>query len=309
MTSVRCPNCGAPSVPGSPSSGTIVCPFCSTQFAATRPEPTEVAVPSSRSTTRGMGVRSALVAVAMIVAGAATFALARPSPVPHTPGPTSRVQGTSATAASAVAVLNVSAPVPAPPEQPATAKFTFHRVAPGYRSSFYVLGEVENTSPFAIDKPEIITVLLDGDGKEVGTDNGFATKDTLEPGEKSYVSAIISNPPAYSKLKFEVVARRSTFRMPLSENLRLLDMSVTRPYPGQYAFAGKVENGGRKAARFLEVEVFAFDGQSKLLGVARSYAKTERLEPGQAARYQVTAVGYPQEPARFETTVTGRSVD
>jgi hypothetical protein len=259
--------------------------------------------------TGGRGVRPALVAAALVLVGAVTFAVTRSSPHPPAPAAASSVQGTAATPTTAVNVLSVSAPAPAPPERAATAKFTFHRVAPAYQSSFYVLGEVENTSPFAIAKPEIITVLLDEAGKEVGSDSGFATKDDLEPGEKSYVNAIISNPPRHAKLSFEVVARRSTFRMPRAENLRLLDGVMTRPYAGQYAFTGKVHNGGRQAARFLEVEVFAFDAQNKLLGVASSYAKTERLEPGQTARYQVTAVGYPQEPARFETTVTGRRID
>jgi hypothetical protein len=192
-------------------------------------------------------------------------------------------------------------------DQPATAQFTFHRTRPGYKNNFYVLGEVKNTSPFPIRKPEIVVVMLDAAGKEVGTDNGYASKDYLAPGEESYVAALVSNPVAHKSLRFEVVPRRATHKPEQAEGLRALNALSTRRSTGGYRFTGKVENRGDKPAKFVSVKIYALDAENKLLGHSTTFAKTDLLLPGASARYQVDSARYEQEPTRFQINVSGRA--
>lgn len=316
----KCPNCGAPPAPGTPLTGDLLCSYCSTPYGVLpgRKLTTEkgAAGPAARK------LRLVSAAFTMVFLGVALFVLVRggghgsarggaqsvtPANIRHVPPASSEAHRAASTG---VSLLTPSPPAkPKEPEQPATARFVLHGTRAGYKSSFYVLGEFENTSPFTISKPELITVLLDAGGKELDTDSGYATKDYLEPGEKSFVSALVNDPPAHESMRFEVVARRATYKPTLARGLRILDAQVRTESWGGYQFSGKVENAGDLPARFLHVEVFAFDGAKKLLGLASGYAKTDRLEPGQSARYQITTTAYDRAPAHFETTVTGRVAD
>ena len=187
----------------------------------------------------------------------------------------------------------------------ATARFEFHHTRPGYQESFYFLGEVENTSSFAISKPEVVVVLLDAEGKEQGTDHGFAVDDVLEPGQKSYVAAIVSDPPAHSSMRFEVVARPLTYRPNLAQQLRVDEQPHKINDAGIYEFWGTVHNDGSEPASFVNVLVLAFDATDKLLGIDSSYAKADVIQPGASARFEVSAVGFAETPTRFQYQVSG----
>lgn len=246
--------------------------------------------------------------VVLAAAGIAILALgSRPgksvSPVEV---PSLVIAGDSERAAeNTVAADAVQAVQPVPAGEVATAQFEFHHTRPGYQKSFYFLGEVENTSSFAISKPEVVVVLLDAEGKEQGTDHGFAVDDVLEPGQKSFVSAIVTDPPAHSSMRFEVVARPLTYRPKLAEKLRVDAQRPRQNDAGIYEFWGSVHNDGSEPASFVNVRVLAFDAANKLLGVDSSYAKADVIQPGASARFEVSAVGFAETPQRFQFQVSG----
>jgi hypothetical protein len=191
------------------------------------------------------------------------------------------------------------------PDAELSASFEFHNTRAGYKDSFYVLGEVQNTSPVEIRKPEIVIVLLDAGGKEVGRDNGFALAESLKPGEKSYVSAIVSDPPPHDRLQFEVIARKASFILPQA---RGLEVTANEPVAerGLIKFSGEVKNGGERAAKFVNVRALAFDATDRLMGVFSTYLKADGLAPGESATFSLNGVGLDPAPSRYEYMVRGR---
>jgi len=192
-------------------------------------------------------------------------------------------------------------------EQPATASFEFHTLEPGYRSSFYALGIVTNTSTFTIDKPKVTAVLFNAQGDEVGTSSGYGARNKLEPGQRSPVKILIKDPPDHDSIRYETVARRSTWTPDLVAGLRV---EASEPKPASFGnhrweVSGKVHNDGAQRAKFVNIEIQALDADGKLIGLGSSYADGEVLEPNSDARWStsVTAAG---SVDRFEYAVTGR---
>ena len=191
---------------------------------------------------------------------------------------------------------------------PATAEFEFHHKRPGYQTSFYALGYVTNTSPYPIQKPEIIVVLKDENGNEVGTDNGFAADDVVPPGERSPCSILVKDPPPHASMEFEVAPRRATYEPALVDDLRI-EIGVTKKGLVGEEIEGKVFNDGNTPARFVSIRVIGFDADDKIVGMHSTYAKTEVLAPGESARWKTLGMSFSSPPARLEYSVQARVAD
>lgn len=202
-------------------------------------------------------------------------------------------------------------PAPKPePAEPATAEFELHGTRSGHETSFYVLGYVTNTSPFPIRQPKLTVVLLDEDGREVGTKSGFAEDDVVEPGERTPASVLVKDPPPHASLTVEVAPRRADY---IAAAVSGLEIEAGEPRRGSLGSAlevsGRVIHSGTEAAKFIKVRVLGFDADGKLMGVYFTYADTDRLEPGASARFSTSSMFFDAEPARFELQVTGRAAD
>lgn len=311
-----CSNCGARVEPAAASCRACGMPQSySSQFtvehASTPRDATGGPKQDASSSARVPGAKSrrsrVLVGAALAVAGAglAVAVAARRQPTP-VEAPVSASEPVASDLARAEHHQPALDPTVQDEDVLPTARFDFHRTRPGYQDSFYVLGEVENTSPYAISKPEVVIVMLGADGKEVATDSGFAQAEILEPGEKSYLSAVVTSPPPHEKLEFEVVPRKATYRPAEAEGLKVIANEPQINSAGIYKFSGRVHNGGERPARFLNVSVLAFDADAKLLSIHFTYAKTDGLRPGEDARFQLTAAGFDAPPARIEYRVSGR---
>jgi hypothetical protein len=66
-----------------------------------------------------------------------------------------------------------------------------------------------------------------------------------------------------------------------------------------------VFNEGKQAARFVKIDVLAFDATDKLIGLDYSYVDGERIAPGASARFQVMPL-YDSPPHHFKFEVSGR---
>jgi len=200
-----------------------------------------------------------------------------------------------------------AAPAPdAPPEAPATATFEFSARASGYQASFYVLGWVTNTSPFALDHPQVVAVLLDAQGKEVDTANGYTTANDLDVGEKSPILILINKPPPHESLRYEVVVRKATYRRTRAGGLKVEPATPARSTFGKsWDVSGKVFNEGKDIARFIQVTILAYDDKDVLIGISPTYARgsTELVPPGESARFSAIGIFPGTTPARFEFRV------
>lgn len=199
----------------------------------------------------------------------------------------------------------VTAPTAAP-EVPATASFVVESQVTGYQSSFYVLGFVTNTSPFTIDKPKLTAVLLDQAGKEVATRDGYAETDALPPKATAPFKLLVSDPPAHARYSIEVVARKATYIPEQAGGLRLeiLEQPHTT-FGSSWQVSGKAFNDGKLGARFVKIDVLAFDDKNKLVGLDYTYVDGERLAAGASARFRAMPL-YRSPPHHFKFEVSGR---
>jgi hypothetical protein len=205
------------------------------------------------------------------------------------------------------AAVEVAAVAPPPPTKKPLGEFTFHHKRSSSGNNFYVLGEIENTGEVPLDHPKLIVVLKDESGKEVGTDFGFAERDIIYPGQKSPISALVSEPPSHASMEYELVLRKATYFPSMVEGLKLDDPKVTRADWGSgFKAEGKVENQGSQPAKFVKIEAQGLDAEGKLLGLHTTYADGDVLAPGDSARFSFLSLYFDEEPAKYEFFVSGR---
>lgn len=328
---LACPSCRAPGPTGPDARGEYLCIYCGTRFHRTPvvawpeksgPAPFVVNVPVATPAPASSSTAVVLIAVGLLVllgAGGVFFLVLAPGGASVSP-PSSRTasvviaQPPSAIEPSHTPPSTISTPVPeiaAPePKVQASATYEFQRIQSGYKTSFYALGFVTNTSPFVIDKPKIIAVLLDAEGKEVGTDFGFAERDVLAPDERSPVKILVSDPPEHASIRYEVIVRESSYIPPQAEGLRIEPMP---PRPAQFGkdtweLKGKVHNEGTQSAKFVSIEIQALDIDGKLVGLGTTYADAEVLAPGGVARYS-SQVTLADKADHFEFAIGSRIVE
>jgi hypothetical protein len=187
----------------------------------------------------------------------------------------------------------------------ATARFEFQNRITGYETSFYVLGFVTNTSAFAVDRPKVTAGLHDAKGVEVGSADGFAEGDTLDPGKSAPVKILVREPPVFKDMTFEAVATHASAHAPAAEGLRVDVLQAPHEVMGSWEVSGKIHNGGPSTARFVNVRVLAFDDADHLVGLDMTYADGQTLPAGSDARFRITPL-YDKAPHRFEYSVSAQ---
>ncbi len=302
---VRCPQCGA--VPhGAPDPhGTYVCSYCHARFqvkpAALPAVPRHVSAPAAPGSGAGLGIALFFAGLILVVVALGVTALVVQRQRKHEAAPSPTFTVTNVPALSGVPLIG-----PHGEDEPkATATFELHGRKSGYQSSFYVLGMVKNTSPFAIDKPKVAVVLRDKAGKELTSRDGYAERDVLEPGESSPIKVLVSDPPPHQELSFEVVARRSLYQPGKVEGLKVEQEGPPRQNFGTWEIAGKVLHEGNVPARFVKVECLIRNKAGKLIGIESTYADGERLDPKDSARFRVSAL-LDEKPEKIELSVSAR---
>jgi hypothetical protein len=277
---IVCPTCGGADASRPDAHGLHTCQYCGVRYritggvAARLVAPPTTAAPPSRRTVLGR---------------------ASVPPAPVDP-PLAPIAAGSPAARGGSASVSVAAP------GPTTATFELEHRRPSAGTSFYAIGWVTNTSAHAIDKPKVVVVLRDAAGKEVGTGFGFTEVDELAPGERVPISVLVQNPPAFATIDAEVHARPSSYARARVEGLRV-EASAPKSDGFGTRVEGKVHHEGTAPARFVRIDVRAFDAQDKLLGLDTTYADAEVLAPGASARWQAFLLDYEAAAARFEFTV------
>lgn len=192
-----------------------------------------------------------------------------------------------------------------PNEPPATAVFEPRGRRSGFERSFYVLGMVTNTSPFAIDRPEVRVVLRDASGQVVATRQGYAERDRLEPSESSPAKVLVSDPPEHASLEYEVVARRALFDPGKVTGLEVELDGPPRQNFNTWEVSGTVKNRGKQVARWARVELVALDKQGKMLGVETAFPDDLSIDPQKASRFQMSLM-LDEKPDRIVPTAIAR---
>jgi hypothetical protein len=308
MTEIKCPNCGATSGAVMESPGVWRCEFCETQFVVEEPKtpaaapPKPARAPSPARVEAAPQKKPSAARTTLVVVGSATVMVAVGALFMALGSSTNDDGGASHASAHAG-----TATAPAAPNL--SAEFHFDRMVPSSDGSFYVLGEVKNTSTVPIGSAKVYTLMKDAHGHELASESSYTAEDLIAPGETVPFSGIVSKPPHYAHLAFQVEVSEPVGVGKQAKGLRLVNDRARRgKFGAGWVFSGKVINDGHSPAEFIKVEVVARDADGKILGVDNTFADGKSLAPGASTRYEITTYSYPAHvaPKTFYYRVWGR---
>jgi hypothetical protein len=311
-SSIRCPACGAADPSNADSKGVHACVYCGSRYRMGLAGQAKVLERAPAQTAK-VGLVVGIMLAVLMAAGIGFFVALRPSPdsvsfdpqldidIP-TPAPLEAPPSNPT-----VALTPAATPEPEP-EVEATAEFVeHHRKDSG--GALWVYGIVTNTSPFLVDKVEVIGVLLDAEGKELGTEHGYANRDVLAPGATSPIVILLKDTPEFASISWEIDVDKASYVPKTVSGLRVEASAPAANSWGAWESEGKVHNDGEQPAEFVKVEMQGWSADDKLIGIGAAYAKGDVLKPGESARFKHVGVQFDVKPARFEMYVEGRLAD
>ena len=326
-----CPSCQAPVTSGPNADGDYTCGYCSTMFRRSVAQSPPVVVANSsgspggaqtQTANKNTGVVAGVIAAVLLMAGAIGALALMPAEAqdpsrPEVPSPSPVEPLSSAPVTTPVANPNPRASAPAPakvkvePEVAPSATFEFHSKYGSSGTSYYILGEVTNTSPFAIGQPKVNVVLLDAQGQEVGTDFGFAEADALDAGASAPIKILVSDPPEHAEIRYELVPKKPFYIPAKVSGLRVEPMppKAARFGNNRFEIEGKVFNEGEQPAKFVEVVIKGVNAEGKIVGLDSTYADGDVLAPGSMARFKALSVATSGPVDHFEFSVDARPAD
>lgn len=305
---IRCPGCGAGDPSDANAAGVHTCIYCGTRYRLRGGVGHVIGSAEAAAQPRV----AAAIAISLLVMGAgiAAFLVVDEAPPPDAPAPRQPAPRPPVEAPPSNPALAIEAATEAPtPEKvDATAEFVeHHRKESG--GATWIYGMVTNTSPFVVDKVEVIAVLLGADGEELGTKSGFAKRDALGPGATSPVIVLLKDAPEFASIEWELDVDKATWVPEMVEGLRVEAGPPSRAQFGGWEAEGKVFHDGDTPARFVKVELQGWSADGKLLGVHDTYIKDDVLQPGDSSRFKHVGAMFDVSPARFEMVVEGRKAE
>jgi serine/threonine-protein kinase len=179
--------------------------------------------------------------------------------------------------------------------------------------SVWFFGEVRNDGNVARESIELRVNLLDGDGREIASETGYASMSYLEPGEISPFSVLFTEDEGAAPFASYTIEARSS-KASFKPGYTYRDLSVL-PSPqarqdrfGFYKINGRVRNDGGLAARFVQVFAVFYDQAGQVVGIASGIperADDQPLAAGADARFEVQGVIFSGPPARYRLFVEG----
>jgi hypothetical protein len=312
---ITCPACGAADPGASSGPGTHACQYCGARYrldatghvhAVATPNSSAGLVLALVAAAAGLVcLVGAIVAVIVLRTADADSDYDMPDIELDLSGLDASTPAQAAPLAGVGVAVELAAPTPAPV---ASAEFVEHSQRTASDGSLWILGMLTNTSDFALDTTEVIAVLRDEAGEELGTHSGYSKRDVLAAGEASPVQILVQDAPTFSSIAYEVDADVPMFLPARVEGLRVEARPATNTGWG-LEIEGKVHHDGTVPAKFVEIEVQAWDADGKLVGLSNAYAKGDVLKPGQSARWKVLGLSSASKVARMELFVDGRPAD
>lgn len=300
---IRCPGCGAADTSTATPAGVHTCVYCGVRYQFTGGTPHTMAA-AATAPARARGPVLAVAGLAL-VAGVVVAAVAMKGSSPSSPVRGRASDGERVTAPASNRTVGVTPP--AEDTAPATGEFQLETTRTSGSNALWIYGYFHNTSPFTLGKTKITAVFYDKDGKEIAQDSGYTEDDVIAADARVPTVLLVSDAPAsYDRLAFEVSAQRPSY---LPAQVEGLELEVDAPRRDEFLgwkYAGKVHNRSGQPARFVKVEVLAFDQQDKFAGHAYTYASADALADGATARFDGTLLGSGMDFKRFEFRVTGQ---
>lgn len=148
------------------------------------------------------------------------------------------------------------------------------------------VGEVSNTTGFAVASPEIVLTLYDAEGAVRNVEHEALFHDVLAPGQKGpYQLVLFQGPTDYASLSFSSDCRLSTTAPP---TLRSLGVKQSVGPGGGPRFTGQIQNIGSSRVSRVRAVVTLYDASGAVVNASYDWTDPISLDPGEAGPFDVT---------------------
>ncbi len=185
-------------------------------------------------------------------------------------------------------------------------------------TDIWFIGEVRNDG----DAPrELVVVqinLLDGEGREVASENGYANLNYLDPGEVAPFTVLFSGDkepiPPFEQIEIEVRSDPVGFYSGYTlRTFRFETVDMRASESGSYELVGTLRNTGEEDVRFSEVLVVFYGDDNRVVGTSSAYADEDNedniLAAGESAPFRCYASILSGQPVRYRVFAEGNRAD
>ena len=172
------------------------------------------------------------------------------------------------------------------------------------------MGLVKNTGSGELKSVEVVVLLDDASGRAVAAAFGYTELGLISPGEASPFRVVfLVLPPAWQDYRILIQGGKAEY-VEKCRDFDILSQTIDRPDSETYEIKGEIKNTGGKTCAYILVCAAFYDAGGNLVGVDSTYARRERVRPGETSRYEIlyydTGLG---EVDHFELWVEGDPED
>ncbi len=195
------------------------------------------------------------------------------------------------------------------PDAMPNAAFELHHALEDGQGGLLVTGLVRNTSATFVERPEVVAICADAAGGEISRASGRAAREVLLPTGTSPIQIAVPGGAGCASLTYTLTPKRPDAVAVYAPGLEVSSQDLQKDEAGRWVITGLVVNGGGKRARYVQVQVLAYDAVGRIVGVDNVFARGDLLAPGETARFRAGPLSYLKPPERFEFTAYARAAD
>ena len=163
-----------------------------------------------------------------------------------------------------------------------------------------------NTSTEIADSPQVEIQLFDKEGNFLKSETGYAEKDYLMPGESVPMLIRFDKIFPYDTFKAVVHSKKPYFSPHERPNLEIKHGNIKKAEFTGENIKGYVKNLSSKPAGSVEIIVYFFDKDKRVIGIETAYADQNVIEPGDESSFTVTYYSLLGKPDHFQVDYEAR---
>lgn len=180
-----------------------------------------------------------------------------------------------------------------------TGSFTRIAEIPDSIGNVYFMGIYKNTGESVMQKPMVTMVLYSADGRKVAAGNGYAIRETLQPGEETPVIVLVNKPPKYARYEAKSEPE-APYGVPRERpKMAFRNVVMKQGVYSGYVITGEIVNKDRKDARWVNTMALLIDRDNRIIGGGTGYLAEKSLKAGDYSPFHIDVTTVKGTPRSF----------